>query len=52
MPYADTAKAAEDLAAGMLSETTAVIAPRRCARITSYNVCYTKLLRMDCQIKI
>ncbi len=33
VPYADTAKAAEDLAAGMLSETTAVIAPRRCAEL-------------------
>lgn len=30
-PYADTAKAAEDLAAGSLPDTTAVIAPRRCA---------------------
>ena len=32
-PYADTAAAAKDLAAGTLPETTAVIAPRRCARL-------------------
>ena len=32
-PYADTAKAAEDLANGTLTETTAVIAPRRCAEM-------------------
>lgn len=31
MPYADTAKAAADLAAGTLPRTTAVIAPRRSA---------------------
>lgn len=31
VPYADTAKAAEDLANGTLPDTTAVIAPRRCA---------------------
>ena len=31
LPYADTAKAAEDLSAGILSDTTAVIAPRGCA---------------------
>lgn len=31
--YADTAKAAEDLAAGTLPDTTAVIAPRRSAEI-------------------
>jgi prephenate dehydratase len=30
-PYADTAKAAADLASGMLPETTAVIAPRQAA---------------------
>lgn len=30
-PYADTAKAAEDLGNGTLSDTTAVIAPRGCA---------------------
>ena len=33
VPYADTAKAAEDLGNGVLSDTTAVIAPRRCAEI-------------------
>jgi len=32
-PYADTAKAAEDLAANTLPGTTAVIAPRRCAEM-------------------
>lgn len=32
-PYADTAKAAEDLHAGILPDTTAVIAPRRCAEM-------------------
>ena len=32
-PYADTAKAAEDLGAGIISDTTAVIAPRRCAEL-------------------
>lgn len=32
-PYADTAAAAKDLAAGVLPATTAVIAPRRCARL-------------------
>ena len=32
-PYADTAKAAADLAAGTLPGTTAVIAPRRCAEM-------------------
>jgi prephenate dehydratase len=32
-PYADTAKAAEDLAAGILPDTTAVIAPRRAAEM-------------------
>ena len=31
--YADTAKAAADLAHGTLPATTAVIAPRRCARL-------------------
>ncbi len=31
VPYADTAKAAEDLASGVLPDTTAVIAPRRAA---------------------
>lgn len=33
VPYADTAKAAEDLAAGTLPRTTAVIAPRRAAKL-------------------
>ncbi len=33
MPYADTAKAAEDLASGLLPDTTAVIAPRRAAEL-------------------
>lgn len=32
-PYADTAKAAEDLASGTLPDTTAVIAPRRAAEL-------------------
>ncbi len=32
-PYADTAKAAEDLANGTLPDTTAVIAPRRAAEL-------------------
>lgn len=31
--YVDTAKAAEDLRKGILSDTTAVIAPRRCAEM-------------------
>ena len=33
IPYADTAKAAEDLSNGTLPDTTAVIAPRRCAEM-------------------
>ena len=33
IPYADTAKAAADLAAGLLPDTTAVIAPRGCASL-------------------
>lgn len=33
VPYADTAKAAEDLGKGVLSATTAVIAPRNCATL-------------------
>lgn len=33
VPYKDTAQAAADLAAGVLSDTTAVIAPRQCAKI-------------------
>ena len=32
-PCADTAQAAKDLAAGLLPDTTAVIAPRRCAEL-------------------
>ena len=32
-PYADTAKAAADLGEGILPDTTAVIAPRRCAEM-------------------
>lgn len=32
-PYADTAKAAEDLSNGTLPDSTAVIAPRRCAQM-------------------
>jgi len=32
-PYADTAKAAEDLGNNTLPDTTAVIAPRRCAEL-------------------
>ncbi len=33
VPYADTAKAAADLASGILPDTTAVIAPRRAAEL-------------------
>ena len=33
VPYEDTAKAAADLASGVLSEDTAVIAPRQCAEM-------------------
>lgn len=33
VPYADTAKAAEDLANGILPDSTAVIAPRRAAEL-------------------
>lgn len=33
VPYEDTAKAAEDLSNGTLPDTTAVIAPRRCAEL-------------------
>jgi prephenate dehydratase len=33
LPYADTAKAAEDLASGILPDTTAVIAPKRAAEL-------------------
>lgn len=32
-PYADTAQAAADLAEGILPDTTAIIAPRRCAEM-------------------
>jgi prephenate dehydratase len=37
-PYVDTAKAAEDLAAGTLPDTTAVIAPRRCAQLYGLSI--------------
>lgn len=37
-PYADTAKAAADLAADVLPDSTAVIAPRRCAEIYGLEV--------------
>ncbi|MCB9814576.1 prephenate dehydratase [Candidatus Nomurabacteria bacterium] len=37
-PYADTAKAAEDLASGILPETTAVIAPRQCAELYGLDI--------------
>jgi len=37
-PYADTAKAAEDLGNGTLPSTTAVIAPRRCAELYSLSI--------------
>ncbi len=37
-PYADTAKAAEDLSNGILPSTTAVISPRRCAEIYGLQV--------------
>jgi prephenate dehydratase len=33
VPYMDTAKAAEDLSNGIIPDTTAVIAPRRCAEL-------------------
>ena len=36
--YADTAKAAADLANGTLPATTAVIAPRRCARLYNLDI--------------
>lgn len=38
IPYADTAKAAEDLANGILPDTTAVIAPRRAAELYGLQV--------------
>jgi prephenate dehydratase len=36
--YADTAKAAADLAQGVLPPTTAVIAPRRCAKLYGLDI--------------
>jgi len=38
IPYADTAKAAEDLASGVLPDTTAVIAPRGCAALYDLDI--------------
>ncbi len=38
IPYADTAKAAEDLASGKLPDTTAVIAPRGCAALYELDI--------------
>jgi prephenate dehydratase len=38
LPYADTAKAAEDLSNGTLPDTTAVIAPRRAAELYGLQV--------------
>ncbi len=38
MPYPDTARAAEDLAAGILPDTTAVIAPRRAAELNGLQI--------------
>lgn len=38
LPYADTAKAAEDLASGTLPDTTAVIAPKRAAELYGLQV--------------
>ena len=38
VPYADTAKAAEDLAKGILPDTTAVIAPRGCAALYGLDI--------------
>ena len=38
VPYADTAKAAEDLASGILPDTTAVIAPKRAAELYGLQV--------------
>lgn len=37
-PYPDTAKAAEDLSNGTLSDTTAIIAPRRCAELYDLDI--------------
>lgn len=38
VPYADTAKSAADLAAGILPDTTAVIAPRGCAALYGLDI--------------
>lgn len=38
VPYLDTAKAAEDLASGILPDTTAVIAPLKCAELYGLEV--------------
>lgn len=38
VPYADTAKAAEDLSTGVLPPTTAVIAPRGCADLYGLDI--------------
>jgi prephenate dehydratase len=38
IPYADTAKAAADLASGVLPDTTAVIAPRGCATLYGLDI--------------
>jgi prephenate dehydratase len=38
IPYADTAKAASDLAAGILPDTTAVIAPKGCAALYGLDI--------------
>jgi prephenate dehydratase len=38
VPYPDTAKAAEDLANGTVPDTTAVIAPRKCAELYGLEV--------------
>jgi prephenate dehydratase len=38
VPYADTAKAAADLASGLLPDTTAVIAPRGCATLYDLDI--------------
>lgn len=38
VPYADTAKAAEDLGSGVLPPTTAVIAPHQCATLYGLDI--------------
>lgn len=38
VPYADTAKAAQDLSEGILPDTTAVIAPRGCATLYDLSI--------------